>query len=43
MGRLVPVDGDVEEAVVVEHFEDVVACGLGDDGGGDDLIHGLVV
>lgn len=39
----VAVDGDVKEAVVVEHFEDVVSCRLGDDGGGDNLVHGFVV
>lgn len=43
VGGFVAVDGNVEEAIVVEHLEDVVSCGLGDDGRGDDLVHGFVV
>lgn len=43
VGGFVAVDRNIEEAVVVEHFEDVVSCWLGDDGGGDDLVHRFVV
>ena len=41
--RPVAVERDVQETVVVEHLEDVVARRLGHDGARDHLVHGLVV
>lgn len=38
-----PVDGDVVRPVAVQHFEDVLRGGGGDDGRGYDLVHGFVV
>lgn len=37
------VGGDVQRFGVVQHLEDVVGWGGGDDGGGDYLVHCFVV
>lgn len=42
-GRFLPVGWHVVRLVAVQHLQDVVSGGSGDDGRGDDLIHGLVV
>lgn len=43
VGGFLAVGRDVEGLVVVEHFEDVGGWWGGDDGRGDDLVHGFVV
>lgn len=43
VGGPLAVGRDVVRAVVVQHFEDVLRGGRGDDGGCDDLEHRLVV
>lgn len=37
------ISGDVQRPVVVQELEHVVWRGGGDDGAGDELVHGLVV
>ena len=43
MVRAVTVGGDIERLVVVQHLEHVGWRRGVDDGGGDELVHGLVV